>query len=69
VRARRKAAYLALESDAEYEFEFFLARELNMSVARLRREMPNDEFLTWSVYFGRLAQERELAEKSQAARR
>ena len=69
--ARRKAAYLAFENDPELEFEFFLARELNMTVARLRAEMPNDELLRWSVYFGRRNQEAELAaaKAAQAQRR
>lgn len=57
----RKAAYLALEHDPELEFEFFLAEKLHMTVARLRAEMPNDELLHWSTYFGRRAQDAELA--------
>jgi len=66
---RRKAAYLEFENDPEYEFEFFLARELNMTVARLRREMSYDELMRWSVYFGRRNQEAELAAKMAAGRR
>ena len=67
--APRKAAYLAFENDPEHEFEFFLAEKLHMSVARLRQEMPNDEVLRWSVYYGRRAQEQELAAKSAEQRR
>ena len=57
----RKAAYLAFENDPDWELEFFLAEKLHMTVARLRREMPNDELVRWSVYFGRRNQEAELA--------
>ena len=59
----RKAAYLALENDPEFEFEFFLAEKLHMTVGRLRREMANDELLHWSIYYGRKAQDAELAAK------
>jgi len=34
-----------------------------MTVARLRTEMSNDEFVRWSVYYARRAQARELASK------
>jgi len=61
----RKAAYLALESDPEWEFEHFLAKELGgMTVRELRERMDNDELLRWSVFYGRQAQDRELAEKA-----
>jgi hypothetical protein len=66
---RRKAAYLEFENDPELDFEFFLAEKLHMSVARLRREMGNDELMRWSVFFGRRAQDRELAERAAAQRR
>ena len=59
----QKAAYLALESDPEFEFEFFLAEKLHMTVGRLRREMANDELVHWSIYYGRKAQDAELAAK------
>lgn len=60
----RKAAYLAFENDPELDFEFFLAEKLHMTVARLRNEMPNDELLRWSVFYGRRAQDAELAAKA-----
>ena len=72
VRAPRKAAYLAFENDPELEFEFFLAEKLHMTVARLRREMSNDELLRWSVFYARRRQLEELAAKraeAQARRR
>lgn len=31
-----------------------------MTVARLRQEMSNEEFVRWGVYFGRKAQRQEL---------
>lgn len=39
----------------------FLAEKLGMTVARLRAEMPNAEFVRWQMYYGRLAQRREIA--------
>ena len=65
----RKAAYLALESDPEWEFEHFLAEKLGgMTVRELRERMSNDELLRWSVYFGRRAQDAELQSKAQTQR-
>ena len=64
MRAPRKAAYLALESDPELEFEFFLAEQLGgTTVEELRRRMSNAELLMWSTYYGRKAQNAELAAK------
>lgn len=34
-----------------------------MTVARLRLELSNDEFLHWSIYFGRKSQKEQLAQK------
>jgi hypothetical protein len=45
----------------DLEFEFYLAEQLRMTVARLRREMTAQEFMQWGVYYGRKAQKRELA--------
>ena len=39
-----------------------------MTVARLRQEMSNDELLRWSIFYGRRAQDAELASKVQAQR-
>lgn len=39
-----------------------------MTVERLRREMPHDEWIRWGVYFGRIAQRRELAAKTANSR-
>lgn len=57
----RKATYQEMDQ-TELEFEFFLAGELKMTVARLRQEMPAREFMQWSVYYGRKAQRQELAQ-------
>jgi hypothetical protein len=38
----------------------FLAKELSMTVARLRVEMSNAEYVRWGVYYGRIAQRNEL---------
>lgn len=40
-----------------------------MTVARLREEMPQDEFVRWNVYHGRRRQEQELQEQRAKARR
>lgn len=56
-----KAAYVEFEDDAEAEFEFFLAKELGMTVGQLRTEISQDEFMRWNVYYARRAQEAELA--------
>lgn len=51
-----------METDPTLEFEFFLAEKLGgMTVAELRERMGNDEFVQWSVYYGRRAQRDEIA--------
>ncbi len=52
--------YLQFETDGELEMEFFVAEQLGMTVATLRAQMSNDEFVRWAVYFARKAQRREL---------
>lgn len=54
--------YLEIDENAEVQFEFFLAEKLHRTVAEIR-QMSNDEFMRWSVYFGRKAQMQELAQK------
>jgi hypothetical protein len=49
-----------METDPSREFDHFLARELGMTVARLRAEMSNSEYVSWTVYYGRKAQREEL---------
>jgi hypothetical protein len=55
-----KAAYLELENDADLNFAFFLAKELRMTVATLTATMSNAEWVLWTRYYARLAQDREL---------
>lgn len=63
-----KAAYRAFEDEPGLEFEFALAERLSMTVDRLREEMPNSEFVQWSVYVGREGQRQELAAASSKRR-
>ncbi len=49
-----------METDPELEFEFYLAQKLGMTVARLRQEMPQAEFVQWHAYYARKAQREEL---------
>lgn len=48
--------------------EFLLAEKLGMTVARLRDEMSEAEFVGWSVFLGRRAQREELASKTKGGR-
>jgi len=49
-----------METSPELEFEYFLAQKLGITVARLRAEMTNKEFVHWSVYYARKAQREQL---------
>jgi hypothetical protein len=44
----------------DLEFEHFLAQKLSMTVARMRTEMPAEEYTAWSVYYGRMAQRQQI---------
>lgn len=46
-----------------------LAEKLGMTVAQLRAEMPNEEFVAWSVFLGRRAQREQLAQMKTKSRR
>jgi len=50
-------------SDNDLEFEFSLAAKLHKTVGEMRKLMTNKEYLYWSVYWGRRAQEQELAKQ------
>ena len=50
-----------MENSPELEFEYFLAQKLGMTRAALVTEMGSDEFLGWEIYYGRKAQQAELA--------
>jgi hypothetical protein len=56
-----------LDRNPEVEFEFYLATKLHMTVRQIREQMTQAEFLQWNVYYGRLAQEMELAQMSGGA--
>ncbi len=55
-------AYLQFEHDDDLEMEFFVAEQLGMTVAALRRDVSNDEFLRWAVYFARKAQRKQIGQ-------
>lgn len=60
----RKKAYLELdEPESDRWFTYMLAERLRKTVGEIL-EMPNEEFVGWHVYFGRKAQEAELAKGS-----
>ncbi|MGA5306518.1 hypothetical protein [Micromonospora taraxaci] len=40
-----------------------------MTVARMRAEMPNDEYVQWSIFYARRAQRRQLQELMAQGRR
>lgn len=54
--------WLRLETDPSFNFDFFLAEKLRMSLGQVR-QMAYADWLAWSVYFGREAQRRELANR------
>ena len=57
--------YLEMEHSPTLEFEHFLCSKLGgMTVEEMRERMSNEEFVRWSVYYGRKAQREELAMKS-----
>lgn len=60
-RVLTKAAWIRFETDPSFFFDFFLAEQLHMTVADVRA-MPVEEWMQWGVYFGRKAQQRQLAE-------
>lgn len=52
-----------MEASPLLEYEIYLARKVGMTVARLRVEMSNQEFLEHYIYDARKAQREELARK------
>lgn len=57
-----------LGDDPELQAEFYIARELRMTVAELRERMSNLEFVQWTRFFAVEAQTAELEQKAAAAR-
>jgi hypothetical protein len=62
LRVRRKALWLELEQNGDAEFECYLAVKLGRTLEELGT-MSNAEFVRWWVYFGRIAQRKELETK------
>jgi len=53
--------YQAMESNPTLEFDHFLAEKLGgMTVAEMQHRMSNEEYVAWTVYYGRQAQREEL---------
>lgn len=50
--------------DGDVEFEFQLAELLHRTVAQLRQDLSQREFVQWYVYLVRKRQREELAEKT-----
>ncbi len=42
------------------EFDHYLAEQLGMTVADLRERMSAEEWMRWTVYYGRKAQRLEM---------
>lgn len=61
-----KAAWLRFETNPSFHFDFFLAEKLGMTVHELRARMSAQEWLEWSIYYGRAAQQRQLAQAKTA---
>jgi hypothetical protein len=55
---------LRFETDNDFHFEYFLAEKLGCLVADLRTRITAQEYLNWSIYYGRRAQQRQLANMS-----
>ena len=55
-------AYLEFEADAELELEFAVAEKVGMTVAALRADMSNREFVQWGIYLARKGQRRQLGQ-------
>jgi hypothetical protein len=47
---------LGFLTDPEFQFEFFLAAELGMTVAEMRRRMSTSEFVQWNRYYATKSQ-------------
>jgi hypothetical protein len=52
---------MRFETDPEFHFDYFLAEKLGCTVTEMRRRVSAEEWLGWSVYYGRRAQQREMA--------
>lgn len=51
----------AFESNPDLEFDFFLTQKLGgMTVDEMRERMSSQEWMEWSIYYGREAQRQQL---------
>jgi hypothetical protein len=58
-----KATWLRFETDGDFAFSFFLAEKLGCTVADLTAKISQREYMQWSIWYGRRAQQRELARR------
>ena len=49
-----------MENDPDLEFRFYLADRLHMTVADMSQKMTHSEFVLWTRFHGRRAQQMEL---------
>lgn len=62
------AMYHWFENYPGAELEFYIAQDLGWkSVERMRAGMSNFEYEQWTIYYGRIAQRKEIAEKEARA--
>lgn len=52
--------YRTFEERPDVEFDYFLARELRMTVEQMRRSVSGEEYLGWSTFYKRKNQREEL---------
>lgn len=51
--------WLRFETDGDFGWDYFLAEKLGRTVGEIRR-IPLEEWIGWTVYYGRDAQRKEL---------
>ncbi len=61
MREPAKASYREFEDRPDLEFDYFLARELRMTVGQMRQTVTGEEYLGWSTFYKRKHQREELA--------
>jgi hypothetical protein len=50
-----------METEPDFNFDFFLAEKMRCTVAELHQRLSAREWIEWGVYYGRKAQAIELA--------
>lgn len=51
--------YKELETGTELLFELYLAEKLGKTLGEIR-QLPNDEFMAWNMYYARKAQQQAI---------